>query len=103
VIVIARGTHQRRLSIPAHGGAGGGGEPRPIRSAHARVLSAHTRPEGIRRGPGGQPKKNNYKTIMKHRSGRLERCLEGPGILGIPPAAYPAKQSATTAGVKRRA
>ncbi len=36
------------------------------------------------------------------RSGRLKRGLEGPGILGIPPAAYPAQQSATTASVKRR-
>jgi hypothetical protein len=95
-----RRIEQRRLSTPAHGGAGGGGEP-PTDQRYPRTGTRSPYPtRGYTPGSRGAARK---KTIIKLRSGRLKRGLEGPGILAIPPAAYPAQQSATTAGVKRRA
>jgi hypothetical protein len=65
-IAIGRRNHQRRHSIPAHGGADRGGEPRPIRGTLARVLPAHSRPKVYAGSPGGSAPQN---PILKLRSG----------------------------------
>jgi hypothetical protein len=55
VMVVDRRQHQGGPSIPAHGGHGGGGEPRSADTLALGTRSTQPRPAGMAGGPGGQP------------------------------------------------